>query len=100
MRVGLIVPLFKHSAVARNQLKRRLRELVRLNLLPTGLHQDVVLRIRPHAYGATFAMLSIDVHRSLSELQRWQGRISTPGGSGAAGEDLNIATPDTRIGPT
>ena len=34
MRVGLIVPRHRQTAVARNRLKRRLRELTRLRLLP------------------------------------------------------------------
>ena len=33
-RVGIVVPRHQHSAVDRNRLKRRLRELVRLELLP------------------------------------------------------------------
>src|ERR1700755_218350 len=33
-RIGIVVPRHQHSAVDRNQLKRRLRELTRLELLP------------------------------------------------------------------
>ena len=33
-RVGFVVPRYKHSAVDRNRLKRRLRELASLELLP------------------------------------------------------------------
>jgi ribonuclease P protein component len=71
MRVGLIVPRYKHSAVARNQLKRRLRELSRLRLLPANLPADVVVRIRPDAYAATFEMLSADITQALTQLTRW-----------------------------
>ena len=71
MRVGLIVPRFKHSAVARNRVKRRLRELVSLELLPTGLLADVVLRIRPEAYGATYENLAADIAETLVQLRRW-----------------------------
>jgi ribonuclease P protein component len=71
MRIGLIVPRFKHSAVARNRLKRRLRELSRLRLLPAALPTDIVLRIRPEAYDATFEALALDVTRALEQLMRW-----------------------------
>ena len=70
MRVGLFVPRFRHSAVARNQLKRRLRELSRLRLLPSCLAVDVVMRVRPDAYDATFEQLRADVDRVLTQLLR------------------------------
>ena len=70
-RVGIIVPRFKHSAVARNQVKRRLRELVRLQILPTGMLVDVVVRIRPEAYVASFDELSLDIRRLVIYLRRW-----------------------------
>jgi ribonuclease P protein component len=74
MRVGLVVPRFKHSAVARNRLKRRLRELTRIRLLPTDLPADVVLRIRPEAYDATFDILAADIVQALVQLMRWHSR--------------------------
>jgi ribonuclease P protein component len=73
MRVGLIVPKFKQTGVARNQLKRRLRELARLRMLPTGLMADVIIRARPEAYGASFEALAADVQRALTQLARWHG---------------------------
>jgi ribonuclease P protein component len=77
MRVGLIVPRHKQSAVARNRLKRRLRELTRLHLLPASLEADVVIRIRPDAYVATFDMLQADVRLALTQLICW--RTTVPG---------------------
>ena len=71
MRVGLIVPRYRHTAVARNRLKRRLRELARLQLLPTMLPLDVVIRIRPEAYDVGFDGLQADVERALAQLARW-----------------------------
>jgi ribonuclease P protein component len=71
MRVGLIVPRFKQSAVKRNRLKRQLRELTRQHLLPAGISADIVLRIRPEAYSATFEALMADVDRVLMQLTRW-----------------------------
>lgn len=71
MRVGLIVPLHKHSAVDRNRLKRRLRELARTRLIPSGLPADIVVRIRPEAYGASFETLTVDIVRALAQLAHW-----------------------------
>jgi len=70
MRVGLIVPRYRHTAVARNQLKRRLRELTRLQLLSAGLPVDVVIRTRPEAYEASFDQLRVDIARTLTQLAR------------------------------
>lgn len=65
-RVGIIVPRYQHSAVARNRLKRRLRELARrvwppyLTPLPP---LDLVVRSAPAAYAADFPRLAADVER-------------------------------------
>ncbi len=67
-RVGFIVPRYKHSAVDRNRLKRRLRELVRLELLPSLPPIDVVLRTMPHAYNRDFDSLREEVRRLQSQL--------------------------------
>ena len=75
MRVGLVVPRFKQSTVARNRLKRQLRELARIRLLPTDLAVDVVLRIRPETYGATFDALATDIKRALSQQIRWRATV-------------------------
>ena len=77
-RVGLIVPRFRHSAVARNRLKRRLRELSRTRLLPSDVAADVVIRIRPDAYRADFAALAQDIDRALVQLARWRATIQQP----------------------
>jgi ribonuclease P protein component len=74
MRVGLIVPRCKQSAVARNRLKRRLRELVRLKILPSKLSWDVVIRIRADAYVATFEKLAADIARAMTELSHWEAK--------------------------
>jgi ribonuclease P protein component len=71
MRVGLIVPRHRQSAVARNRLKRRLRELVRLQLLPSRLPFDVVVRARAESYDSTFEQLSTDIGRVHRQLERW-----------------------------
>ena len=60
-RIGWVVPLHRHGTVERNRLKRRLREIARLELLPRlderGLAQDVLMRTRREAYEADFATL-------------------------------------------
>ena len=60
-RVGFVVPKYKRTGVARNQLKRRLRELVRTRVLPTLPPGDVVIRPHPAAYDASFAQLTAEV---------------------------------------
>ena len=74
-RVGLVVPRFRQSAVSRNRVKRRLRELTRTRLLPTDVAANIVIRIRPEAYHAAFTALASDVDRILAQLLKWR----TPG---------------------
>ena len=72
-RVGVIVPKYKHSSVERNLVKRRLRELARLRLLPALARvapADAVVRAAPAAYGAPFAALAADVERVVRQLPR------------------------------
>lgn len=69
-RVGIVVPKHKHSAVARNRVKRRLRELARLRLLPLLPSGAVWLRARPEAYRASFDQLGADVERAVREAIR------------------------------
>lgn len=66
----MIVPRHRNTAVARNRLKRRLRELVRTQLLPGAPPADVVIRARREAYDATFEMLAADITRAASQLER------------------------------
>ncbi len=62
-RVGVVVPRYGHSAVDRNRLKRRLRELIRVELLPVITAIDVVLRTAPRAYDRTFEVLRAEVRK-------------------------------------
>jgi ribonuclease P protein component len=70
VRVGVIVPRFGHSAVERNRVKRRLRESVRLELLPNVGAVDVVIHAFKAAYDAAFGDLRADVERVAGALQR------------------------------
>jgi ribonuclease P protein component len=63
-RVGVVVPRHRHSAVDRNRLKRRLRELVRLELLPVLSDcpsTDIAIRARRESYAAQFDSLRDDI---------------------------------------
>lgn len=72
-RIAIVVPRHQHSAVDRNRLKRRLRELVRLGLLPlvrAGAALDVAIRARRDAYTATLDGLRADVSAIADYAQR------------------------------
>src|SRR5690606_391834 len=60
-RVGVIVPRHKHTIVERNGVKRRLREALRLEVLPrlasAGVASDVIVRARRDAYGLPYSEL-------------------------------------------
>lgn len=75
-QVGVIVPKYKRTIVERNRLRRRLRELARVRLLPvlagtkvehgTALGADggvraVLIRALPTAYSASFDGLARDI---------------------------------------
>ena len=60
-RMGLIVPRFQSSAVARNRLRRRIREIWRRELQQHQPAWDLVIRARPEAYAAQFAALREDL---------------------------------------
>ena len=60
-RMGLIVPKFQSSAVARNRLRRRLREIWRSELQPHQPGWDLVIRARREAYSAEFGALRGDL---------------------------------------
>lgn len=61
--MGFVVPKYGHSAVQRNQLKRRLRELIRLVILgalrtkDVSARLDIVIRARPSAYDSSLQTL-------------------------------------------
>jgi ribonuclease P protein component len=79
--------------VARNRVKRRLRELSRTRILPADVAADVIIRIRPEAYQAPFASLAADVDRVVVQLQRWRASdpepvaASTDGNTGETSSD-------------
>ena len=71
-RVGIVVPKHRHKVVARNRVKRRLRELVRTSLLPTLGRIDLLIRAKPEAYGSTFNELTADI----TQIGNWASGIA------------------------
>ena len=71
-RVGIVVPKHRHKIVDRNRVKRRLREIVRINLLPVLKGVDLLIRARSEAYGSSFEQLSADV----GAIGHWVSQIS------------------------
>jgi ribonuclease P protein component len=68
----VIVPKYQHTAVERNRLKRRLRELVRLELLPAlrdGQALDIAIRAQAVAYAARLGELRTGVRTLLARMQ-------------------------------
>jgi ribonuclease P protein component len=68
--VGIIVRKQGQTAADRNRVKRRLRELVRLYLLPAAESMDFVIRTRDGAYTASFEQLRADLQEIMKELRR------------------------------
>lgn len=56
-RIAVIVPRLQHTAVARNRLRRRLREILRRDVVPRLPAVDLVVRARPEAYAGSFREL-------------------------------------------
>jgi ribonuclease P protein component len=77
-RMGVVVPKYRHRVVERNVVKRRIREVLRTEILPQlaarGCSMDVLVRARREAYGVSYAELR-------AELGRWLERRCSPGSS-------------------
>jgi ribonuclease P protein component len=71
-RMGWVVPKHRQTVVRRNRVKRRLREIGRLEVLPRlsacGVALDVLVRARPEAYAATFSALRDELVSVAEEL--------------------------------
>lgn len=77
-RVGFIIPKHGQNSVARNRLKRRLRELVRVTVLPSLVPQDLVIRTLPGAYAMSWTALSRDVASLVKRLPTLPARAPEP----------------------
>jgi len=67
-RTGIIVPRYHSSAVARNRLRRRLREILRREVLQRLPAIDLVIRPKRSAYAASFAVLRAELTDAASTL--------------------------------
>jgi len=67
-RLGLIVPRHQSSAVARNRLRRRLREILRRDVLRMLPGIDLVIRAKRSAYSASFAVLRAELTGAVETL--------------------------------
>jgi ribonuclease P protein component len=68
VRVAIVVPKFSFTIVRRNKLKRRLRELTRLHVLPRDCSCDLVIRARRETYDATFDGLRDEIQALATQL--------------------------------
>jgi ribonuclease P protein component len=59
--MGLVVPKYQSTGVARNRLRRRLREIWRREVQPRQPAWDLVIKARREAYGASFDSLQSQV---------------------------------------
>ena len=71
-RMGLIVPKFQSSAVARNRLRRQLREIWRQDIQQRQPAWDLVIRARREAYTAGFDALQ-------TQLRGWRDAVLSAG---------------------
>lgn len=77
-RVGTIVPKRGRTTVDRNRLKRRLRELIRVQLLPWLPSIDLIVQARPEAYTASFRELEAHLVSGVDRLLRSLQQDSSP----------------------
>jgi len=68
-RVGIIVPRHGKSAVDRNRLKRRLREIIRQDVLRSERGLDIIVKAAPSAYTVPFADLRTEVNGVIGRLR-------------------------------
>jgi len=67
-RIGFIVPRFQFSAVLRNQLRRRLREVLRRGPLAALPPHDLVVRAKRSAYDLPFPALQAELQEGLRHI--------------------------------
>ena len=61
VRLAVIVGKHRHTVVERNRLRRRLRELARIRLIPFHSEIDVIIRSLPAAYDVSFSTLTNEI---------------------------------------
>jgi ribonuclease P protein component len=67
-RTAIVVPRYQFTAVARNRLRRRLREILRRHPLASLPCIDLVVRAKRIAYDAPFAALRAELTESVTRV--------------------------------
>lgn len=65
-RFGITIPRAIGKSVARNKIRRRLRELLRARIDRVGPECDIVLNPRRSVYGADYAVLARELDKVLA----------------------------------
>jgi ribonuclease P protein component len=60
-RLGVVVPRYGRTAVARNRLRRRVREIARREVLAGVGAVDLVIKARSAAYASSFGDLAAEL---------------------------------------
>ncbi|MBV9573898.1 MAG: ribonuclease P protein component [Acidobacteriales bacterium] len=71
MRIGFTVSRALGGAVARNRIRRRLREAVRLQENPVIAAMDIVINPKKSLLHAQFADLQEEIRRAFDLIQNW-----------------------------
>ena len=66
--MGIIVPRYHSTAVARNRLRRWLREFLGREAITTLPPVDLVVRVKRSAYSAPFAVLRAELTDALARV--------------------------------
>ncbi len=69
-RVAVVVSKHGHNIVERNRLRRRLRELARIRIIPDAEGVDIVIRSLSSAYTATFEELRSEIDTVCLQLSK------------------------------
>ena len=67
-RIAVVVPRFQFTAVARNRLRRRLKESLRRDALASLPSVDLVVRAKRIAYAASVATLRAELAGGVSKI--------------------------------
>jgi len=67
-RTAIVVPRYQFTAVARNRLRRRVREILRRHPLTSLPTVDLVVRAKRSAYAAPFAALRAELTESVTRV--------------------------------
>ena len=68
LRTAIVVPRFQFTAVARNRLRRRLKEILRRYPLASLPAVDLVVRAKRSAYAVPFAVLRAELSTSVTSI--------------------------------